>query len=187
MKKDQPQEYAILGFLMNQERHGYEIYQYFSSRLGPVWYSGRSQVYALLNRLETAGRLVSTRQEQDFRPAKKIYSITDKGRKTFQDWLQKPVEKIRDLRIEFLAKLFFIKELRLAGMPELIEKQIQICKEQLDSLCKQDEIVADEFRRLVLGFRIGQIGAILAWLQKCLQTFHTTPAKGKSEDERISS
>jgi DNA-binding PadR family transcriptional regulator len=187
MRKDQPQEYVILGFLMTQERHGYEIHQYLESGLGPIWYAGRSQVYALLKRLEAADEVFSKLKQQNLRPAKKIYSITDKGRKTFQDWLQKPVEKIRDLRIEFLAKLFFIKELRLAGMPELIEKQIQICQEQLESLRKQDETVADEFRRLVLSFRIGQINAILAWLRECLQAFHATPEKGKPEDERISS
>lgn len=184
MRKDQPQEYVVLGFLMNQERHGYEIYQYFSSGLGSIWYAGKSQVYALLKRLETTGQVVSTRQEQDVRPAKKIYAITDKGRKTLQDWIQKPVDKIRDLRLELLAKLFFMKELRLSGIPELIEKQIVICREQLDSLRNQAEIVADDFQRLVLDFRISQINAVLSWLQSCGQKFNTTFAKGDNGHEK---
>jgi DNA-binding PadR family transcriptional regulator len=35
----------LLGLLMTQPRHGYELYQAFSQELGRVWQIGLSQVY----------------------------------------------------------------------------------------------------------------------------------------------
>jgi DNA-binding PadR family transcriptional regulator len=162
-----PQEYIILGILMKKEKHGYEIHHHFSSGLGHVWYTGISQVYALLKRLEAAEKVISTVKMQGNRPAKHIYSITPKGREAFLQWVYGPLERIRDLRLEFLAKIFFIQELNLSGIDELIGKQINIFQEQLRGMKQKDEISEDKFDHLVIQFRIGQIEAVLAWLQEC--------------------
>lgn len=167
-----PQEYVILGLLMKEKRHGYEIHHYFSSGLGRVWYAGMSQVYALLKRLEAIGKVRSRTEIQDNRPARKVYSITPEGRKCFLTWVNEPVEKIRDLRLEFLAKLFFIRELKLSGIGEVIAKQIKVCQGHLESLKQQDKVCLDEFDHLVFRFRICQIEAILQWLQDCDKYFN---------------
>ena len=164
---EHPQQYVILGILMKQERHGYEIHHLLSSRLGRAWYAGISQVYALLKRLEAAEKVVATVEQQDNRPAKHVYSITPKGRKAFLQWVHTPLERMRDLRLEFLAKLFFIRELNLSGSDELIRKQMDIFQKQLRGIKGQDENCHEEFDHLVLRFRIGQIEAVLTWLGDC--------------------
>lgn len=167
MKIRHPQEYVILGLLMTKDRHGYEIHSYFSSGLGRVWFAGMSQIYALLNRLEMTGNVSCEVEIQDNRPAKKVYSITPEGREVFLNWVQRPVQRIRDLRLEFLAKLFFMRELNPSGIGELIDTQIKVCQEQLESIRRQDDDCRDEFDHLVLEFRICQIEGILKWLQDC--------------------
>jgi PadR family transcriptional regulator AphA len=164
-----PQEYVILGILMKQGRHGYEIHNLLSSGLGRTWYAGISQVYALLKRLETAEKVVSSVKQQNNRPAKHIYSITPKGRKAFLQWVHTPLERMRDLRLAFLAKLFFIRELSLSGSDELIRKQEDIFQKQLRSIKQQDEKTHEEFEHFVLRFRIGQIEAVISWLRECKQ------------------
>lgn len=164
---EHPQEYVILGILMKQGRHGYEIHNLLSSGLGRAWYAGMSQVYALLKRLEAAGKVVATAEQQDKRPTRHIYSITPKGRQAFRQWVHEPLKRMRDLRLEFLAKLFFIRELALSGSDELIEKQMDVFQEQLHNIKRRDERCREEFERLVLRFRIGQIEAVLSWLRDC--------------------
>jgi PadR family transcriptional regulator AphA len=164
---EHPQEYVILGILMKQDRHGYEIHTLLSSKLGRAWYAGISQVYALLKRLEAAEKVDSSVEQQDNRPAKHVYSVTQKGRKTFLQWVHTPVDRMRDLRLEFLAKLFFIRELNLSGSDELIKRQMDVFQQQLQGITQQDKKCQEEFERLVLRFRIGQIEAVLAWLREC--------------------
>jgi PadR family transcriptional regulator AphA len=169
-----PQEYVILGILMKQGRHGYEIHHLLSSGLGRAWYAGMSQVYALLKRLEAAEKVVSSVEQQKNRPAKHVYSLTPKGRKAFLQWVHTPLERMRDLRLAFLAKLFFIRELNLSGSDELIKKQIDIFQDQLNEIKQQDENCHEEFERLVLRFRIGQIETVLSWLEDCGRSVHAT-------------
>jgi PadR family transcriptional regulator, regulatory protein AphA len=171
---EHPQEYVILGILMKQDRHGYEIHNLLSSGLGRAWYAGISQVYALLKRLEAAEKVVSSVEQQDNRPAKHVYSITPKGREAFLQWVHTPLERMRDLRLEFLAKLFFIRERKLSGSNELIKKQMDIFQKQLSGIKQQDENCHEEFERLVLRFRIGQIEAVLSWLRDCGRYVKTT-------------
>ncbi len=169
--REHPQEYVVLGLLMKKERHGYEIHHHFSSGLGRVWYTGISQIYALLKRLEDTGKVVSKVKIQDNRPAKKVYSITPKGREVFLSWVYGPLERIRELRLEFLAKLFFIRELKLPGTDELIKKQIDVCQDQLQTIKHKDTVCYDEFDHLVFQFRMCQLEAILTWLQDCEKYF----------------
>jgi PadR family transcriptional regulator AphA len=166
---EHPQEYVILGILMKEDRHGYEIHSLLSSGLGKTWYAGISQVYALLKRLETTEKVVSSIEQQDNRPTKHIYSITPKGREAFLQWVHTPLEMMRDLRLEFLAKLFFINELSLSGSDELIRKQEDIFQKKLHDITQQEERCHEAFERLVLRFRIGQIEAVLSWLRDCGQ------------------
>ena len=172
-----PQEYVILGILMKQGRHGYEIHHLLSSGLGRAWYAGISQVYALLKRLEVAEKVVSSVEQQDNRPAKHVYSITPKGRKAFLQWVHTPLERMRGLRLEFLAKLFFISELNLSGSDVLIKKQMDIFQKQLRDITQKNENCHDAFDHLVLRFRIGQIEAVLSWLGDCERSVHTTSTK----------
>jgi DNA-binding PadR family transcriptional regulator len=174
---EHPQEYVILGILMQQGMHGYEIHHLLSSGLGRAWDAGISQVYALLKRLESSEKVVSTVEQQENRPAKHVYSITPKGRKAFLQWVHTPLGRMRDLRLAFLAKLFFIRELDLSGSDMLIKKQIDIFQKQLRGIKGQDKNTHEEFERLVLRFRIGQIEAVLAWLEDCGRSIHTTTKK----------
>ena len=168
---EHPQEYVVLGILIKKARHGYEIHHHFSSELGRFWHTGISQVYALLKRLEAAEKVVSTVETQDNRPAKHIYSITPKGHDAFLQWVHAPLERIRDLRLEFIAKLFFMRDLKISGIDELIRGQNHIFQEQLQNIKQKDQTCDDEFEHLVFQFRIAQIEAAISWLRDCKQNF----------------
>jgi PadR family transcriptional regulator AphA len=163
---------AVLGLLMLGPMHGYELYQKYVSELGLIWHAGRSQVYAILKQLEEDGQVAAQTEFQESRPAKKVYHLTQAGRQAFLSWVHQPVKNVRDIRVLFLAKLHFLRQLGLGGLDELIEAQKAVCQERMDSLAQTSaELSADDFGNLVFEFRRRQLEAILDWLDHCHQQF----------------
>lgn len=170
-------EYALLGFVYEQPTHGYEIYQQLSDPQGlwQVWRMKQSQLYALLTKLEDEGYLVTTLQPQDARPPRKVYSLTAVGRATFEQWLITPVNHGRQMRLEFLAKLYFAYRQGSAIVQPLLEQQIRACRRWLAEVHTQGTTAQtdDPFANAVQQFRITQIEAFLTWLLICQQAVPT--------------
>lgn len=74
---------VLLGLLMSEPRHGYELYQEFSEKLGWVWEIGLSKLYAQLRQLEEAELVEAQLEPQPNRPARKVYRLTSEGRDLF--------------------------------------------------------------------------------------------------------
>jgi PadR family transcriptional regulator AphA len=145
--------------------HGYDLHQRTERELGRIWYMGMSNIYNALKRLEKSGYVESTLAPQESRPPRKVYRITRSGRKTFRDWVRQPAPNIRRLRVELLAKLYFLRTLDLKGATKLIEDQQEICHERVRRF--EDSIATcepDDFDRLVFDFRRRQVESILDWL-----------------------
>ncbi len=160
-------EYALLGVLMAGPKHGYEVHSYFSFNMEQFWRLSMSQTYALLKRMEENGVVISKEEWQDNRPAKKIFYITQTGKEGFLKWVSSPVNHARNLRIEFMAKLFFIKELSLEGAPTIIDKQIEILQEKLHLIRRSQGKIMDEFQKALHSFKISQTVSAIDWLKEC--------------------
>jgi DNA-binding PadR family transcriptional regulator len=185
MKEQTTIAYALLGFVFEQPRHGYEIYQELLARdgLGQVWRIKQSQLYALLAKLEEEGLLSAAVQMQDARPPRKVLALTATGRAAFLTWRQCPVARGRQMRTEFLAKLYFA--LREGPQParSLLEAQIATCgawlaEREPAAPPPMDSAAAgaadrhdyrEFFAYSVQQFRLRQIHTFLAWLQVCHQ------------------
>ncbi len=97
-------EAAVLALLaIEGERSGYDLLKSVSGAIGFVWGPARSQLYTLLPRLVRDGLAESRRVEQERRPDKQLYRITDEGRSALDDWLE-IVESGEDER--FYLRLF---------------------------------------------------------------------------------
>ena len=173
-------EHALLGFLREYPMHAYEIHQTLlrPEALGLVWHLKQSLVYVMLERLEDAGYITSTLEPQNSRPPRKLLHMTPSGRAAFDRWLMLPVEHGRDFRLEFLAKLYFASQDDPAVVTRLLTAQRAACQEWLGELRAQAGASAAEhdYDWLVLQFRIGQIDAILSWLDTCEATVATLPS-----------
>jgi len=157
-------KYAILGALMPGPRHGYEILRFLISHLEPTWHISRSQLYLLLKKLEAERLLRSTVKTQENRPSKRVFLLTSSGKKAFLEWIYRPSEHVRDLRIEFLARLFFFDWLSLEGGDHLIEAQIRILRQIGDKIRQNQACETHRFDNLVLGFKIATVEAWVTWL-----------------------
>ena len=96
-----------MGVLMLGDASGYEIKKHFEE--GPFAYihaAGFGSIYPALNGLLTDGLATCTEHAQDGRPDKKIYAITEAGRRAFRRALHKP-PAADAFRSEALFMLFF--------------------------------------------------------------------------------
>jgi DNA-binding PadR family transcriptional regulator len=159
----------LLGLLMQRSRHGYELYQVFSRDLGRVWRIGLSQLYAQLKQLEEAGLVAVHVEPQPNRPARKVYHLTAEGREVFLDWVHQPTPHLRQMRVDFMARLYFFRQLSLPGLAQLVTQQKAICQAQIERFGQIASETDDDFRRLVLEFRRGQLEAAKQWLDRCLE------------------
>lgn len=78
----------LLGVLTTQSRHGYQINEFIENALCEVVTMKKPTAYALLDRLAGDG-LISVQVEQEGnRPPRKVYTITDAGKRLFTDLLR---------------------------------------------------------------------------------------------------
>ena len=87
-------KHALLGLLAEGPKHGYELKTAFDETIGERWSLNIGQVYNTLNRLARDGYVVLQEEvEQETRPDKKIYAITEAGREELSRWLAKAESK----------------------------------------------------------------------------------------------
>jgi PadR family transcriptional regulator AphA len=159
---------VLLGFLIQEAMHGYDLHQRVEEELGRVWYVGMSNLYAALKRLEEADHVEVTLMHQESYPPRKVYHVTPSGRERFLEWVRRPIPSMRDMRVEFPAKLYFFRLLNLEGRDELITAQEAVCQELLERMEENTRTAPlNDFNQLVFDFRRRQIEAILDWLAAC--------------------
>jgi DNA-binding PadR family transcriptional regulator len=160
-----PAEYLILGVLAGGELHGYDLYHYLEENLGRIWTLGRSQTYALLSRMEQAGLVAHKRQPQEKRPDRKNFSLTPAGKKLYTHWVKAPVDHIRDLRLAFLAKIYFLEKKDRKSAEKLIQAQQAVCRDKLSLLEDRTKSAGSLMEQLTCDFRQSQARAALDWLE----------------------
>ncbi len=111
-QKDRPEAYPItygvLGLLAFMgPMSGYDIKRLFDHMLASMWSAAHSQIYHELRRMEEAGWVTMQREEQENRPDRKVYSITEEGQKALASWQAKTPPGSYQLRDELLLKIMF--------------------------------------------------------------------------------
>ncbi|MBI4963676.1 MAG: PadR family transcriptional regulator [Desulfomonile tiedjei] len=169
-KSRNPAEFPVLGMLASGPAHGYDICRRLQTELGAVWNLGRSQIYALLSRLERDGLVVHERIGQESLPAKNIFTLTSEGHEVFVEWAKTPVQHVRNMRLEFLTKLWFADELKSESEGDLIERQLEVCREKARKLVALKPSCATQIETRSIDFRLTMIEAATSWLEGLSKT-----------------
>ena len=102
-----PITYGVLGLLAFWgPLSGYDLKRLFDHLLAPMWGAAHSQIYHELRRMADLSWVKMEREEQESRPDRKVYSITDAGREALTSWQAQPAA-ILQLRDELLLKVLF--------------------------------------------------------------------------------
>ncbi len=118
--------YALLGLMRDEPMHGYRVKETFDHCVGSLWGLTRPQIYQTLNALERTGLLTSHGERVGSRPARRIYTLTDDGRRAFERWLDAgSVCRPRPFRADVLLRLLFVRERDVASIDAALERSEQ--------------------------------------------------------------
>ncbi|WED22049.1 PadR family transcriptional regulator [Vibrio sp. JC009] len=96
--------HVILTVLSTRDATGYDITKEFSYSIGYFWKASHQQVYRELNKMAQNHLVTCELQPQEGKPDRKVYSITDNGRKALGEWFEQPTVQ-PTIRDELSAKL----------------------------------------------------------------------------------
>ncbi|WP_315074375.1 PadR family transcriptional regulator [uncultured Clostridium sp.] len=127
-------KYAILGLVNRNPLTGYDITKAFNEGLVEFWYAKHSQIYPELKKLTDEGLISYETVIQGEKLEKKLYTITEKGKKSLQKWLVKdePLEPTpKDI---FRLKAYFCDEMDNATLLKQFESTLNKHSERLEYL-----------------------------------------------------
>ena len=164
-------KYGLLGLLVEEPLHGYEVKNRFEAMLGGTWEVNIGQVYTTLQRLERDG-LVRPAGERGDR-GKLLYEISDSGRKALNEWLAQPESGPQELREDIYVKLLLAARLANGDLRPLLSRQkrayLQRLRDlnQLEARAKKDG--RTDLARLVRGALL-HTEADIKWIDELSET-----------------
>ncbi len=163
-------EFAVLGLLQRRPAYGYELQRHLSggSGLARVCPVEPAMVYAILKSLSGL-ELIDGEWDARQYPPRAVYSTTAQGEAAFAAWLRHPVGRMREVRSDFLAKIYFALEREPELAKELAAAQVDVCDEYLAGV--REELASNEagsYDALVLSSKLTAAESTKDWLQEWL-------------------
>jgi DNA-binding PadR family transcriptional regulator len=185
-------ELAVLGVLVEQPRHGYELKKRLGETLGPLWGISFGSLYPALRRLERSGAIqevddaetaasvnVSTgsltgdlaaarlrrRVRTATRRTRKAYSITEHGRALFTQLL---TEEEADDERAFALKLSFCRYLDAPARLAFLERRRAQLTQRLARERKPATRTIDRYTRSLLEHRATSTQHDLEWIDELI-------------------
>jgi DNA-binding PadR family transcriptional regulator len=180
-------KYAILGFLIDQPMHGYELKRALSPALPPERRVNDGVLYPLLKRMESEG-LISGRVERgDGAPDRRVFHPTEAGRRAFVEWLEGPVEEEDEVAYDFmlghpfLTKCLFFSRLSPAHVARKLADQLETSEGKLADFRRirkgMVERRVDPYRIAVLDLGIAQQREKVRWLKNAVRELESPGEK----------
>jgi DNA-binding PadR family transcriptional regulator len=163
-------EYAVLGLVRQKPAYGYELQRHLAggrglARVCPV---EPAMVYAILKSL-SGFELIDGEWDRSVYPPRAVYAATAEGDAAFQRWLRSPVVRMREIRHDFMVKLYFAMLEDRQAARDLVSGQIEACSAYEHDI--QYQLAGTEqgsFDAMALRSKITAARLNREWLQECL-------------------
>lgn len=117
-------KYAVLAALLEGEASGYELSKVFDVSLANFWPATPQQLYRELERLAQDGLIAARVVQQERRPNKRMFTLTEAGREDLRDFAATPPRRPTAVRDELLIKIQALDGTDPAVTRELIEERM---------------------------------------------------------------
>ncbi|MFZ2466776.1 PadR family transcriptional regulator [Parvibaculum sedimenti] len=153
----------LLCLLLNGPMAGYDIKKALDGDIAGVLDIRISNLYPLLNELADSGLVQFVRVEQTSRPNKKVYCLTEAGRKLCLDALLHC--RIRQkFRSELLFPLQFACLLPASHIDRLLDDRLSELRGYLDELARSSVPTAAAYHKFKIGLARAMIEAELEYI-----------------------
>ena len=173
-------KHVILGALMEQPDYGYRLKTGYSSRVMGEFGINEGQLYPALKKLESQGSVTKEIVIQESAPNRHRYSITEKGRQEFMQWLADSSGEDRAFRYEllrrdeFFSRAMYLKYLGRQCAEDKVTSQIRIVEKIIEDFTRAIEDMRardiDPLRIKILEYGMVNQKARLKWLWEFLDT-----------------
>ncbi|MBR2716823.1 MAG: PadR family transcriptional regulator [Oscillospiraceae bacterium] len=175
-------KYTILGLVQREPASGYDIAKTFSDSVSNFWSAKHSQIYPELKRLVEEGLVEYRIEIQGEKLEKKMYSITEKGREEFFDWLYRDDGPPPQQKDAFRLRIYFNEDLSQEKKRELLNAQ---CARRWDRLLELEQMTcafppveemspAQFSDHLLIRGGVLREEAYIQWLYECAAVFGVT-------------
>ncbi|GHG97630.1 PadR family transcriptional regulator [Streptomyces rubradiris] len=96
---------AVMAALLEREASGYDLAKEFDASVANFWTTTPQQLYRELERMESEGLVAARVVEQERRPNKRLFSLTDAGLAAVRAYVAEPPRKPTAIRDELLVKV----------------------------------------------------------------------------------
>jgi DNA-binding PadR family transcriptional regulator len=166
---------------------GYDIKRHFDHAVHFVWNASDSQIYRELRGMERDGLITSRLVQQETKPNKRLYRLTDAGAGELDAWLVSEAERPYS-KEPFLLRLFFLSRVGAADARKVLEARLSEVESLLDVAAERLRTYADTSRgahpemlwwqtRLIEGMRRMQ-SAEGAWLRELIRDLDARDGAG---------
>ena len=164
-----PGEWAVLALLAERPTHGWALAMQLGPKgeLGSVWSLGRPLVYRSIDILAERGLIEPAGSERGLRgPNRTIYRTTCAGATELVQWLEEPVEHVRDVRSLLLLKLIFAERTGIDAT-QMLEAQHAMVR---DAVAMLEERMRSSVgsEAILLRFRLESTRAVLRFVEGLL-------------------
>lgn len=179
--------YAVLGLLSFGEMSGYDLKALADYSIANFfWSPARSQIYSELRRLTSLGHVTETEVRQKRRPDKRVYRLTQDGRRTLSEWLALPEVEPDVFKSTFILKLFFGGLISTDAIIAQVEERRRQAEEKMAVYEAKEASIRDQeglaFAYLALKSGIAANRAQLQWTQELLEELKARDSAPESDD-----
>jgi len=176
-------DHAILGFVNEMPRSGYDLKKAFDGSVAHFWPANQGQIYRTLARLAEAGLVEVRVVEQDGKPNRKVYYITETGLAELRRWLSTPLP-LTHWREAFLIQFFFADAITVEEIVALLEARSAAHRARLEFYRQAQRWMTDSppkgvwdrvLHPLILEGGVMMEEAWLAWLERALEKARGLP------------
>lgn len=160
----------LLGLLLSHGMHAYLLNEMLQQNIGTPISLKKSNAYKILGDMEKDGWVTHVQEQEGNRPQRRVYSVTDDGKKAFYRLLRENLSSHVAPEFPSVVGLDFVYLLPAEEAVSLLEKRVQIVKEkyqQLDDISedmRQNHLTIDYLHQYYAK-EINWLGEIIRRLQ----------------------
>lgn len=182
--------HAILGFLDYAPMSGYDLKKYFDQSVSHFWSTTQSHIYKALESLETEGMVASQVIQQEGKPNRKQYQLTEAGQAELHRWVSTPLP-VEAQREAWLIQVFFAHHLKNEEIASLFENRIERLRANLIECQSVQENIAkhatapdrlQDLWQLTLSYGIHYYENEIDWLERTLPAVRALPPLNPSKE-----
>ncbi|MFE2101675.1 MULTISPECIES: PadR family transcriptional regulator [unclassified Streptomyces] len=122
---------AVMAALLEGEASGYDLAKGFQSSVANFWMATPQQIYRELERMEGEGLVAARFVQQERRPNKRLYSLTEAGYTAVHAYTTEPPAKPTAIRDELLVKVQCVDVGDLQAVRAAISQRMELAASKI--------------------------------------------------------